>query len=359
MFVYRKVNFLFFVSLVYTLIPFFNANNTPYPFVTIAATILFVVSYLGSLYSNRQWLSNVFWIYILGYTLIMSVVNIYMAMFINYAINLFTWHYSERLLSKRALSLWASCIILLIMVVLSSAHIINKIVVIVVMVFAVAMVVAVNQSMKSEALKQELYEKNQSINLLLAENERNRIGRDLHDTLGHVFAMLSVKSELTLALLEKENIKQAKKEVIDIQSTTKEAMKNVRELINALTKHSLDDELAILHNMLSMANVKLTVNKNTAYISDDLQHHLAMILRELANNLLKHSQATRCELSIQQNNLQIIMVMQDNGVGFSTLVGNELKNIKDRLTIIKGTVIISSLHHPTEIKITIPLEDNA
>lgn len=359
MFVYRKVHFLFFVSLVYTLIPFLNASDTPYPFVTIAATILFVVSYLGSLYSNRQWLSNVFWVYILGYTLIMSTMNIYMAMFISYATNLFTWHYSERLLSKRALSLWATCVILLVMVCLSTAHIVNKSVVIVMMIFAVAMVVAFNQFMKSEALKKELYEKNHSINLLLAENERNRIGRDLHDTLGHVFAMLSVKSELTLVLLEKENIEHAKKEIVDIQNTTKEAMKNVRELINALTKHSLDDELAILHNMLLMANINLTVNKKTAYISDDLQHHMAMILRELANNLLKHSQATTCELSIQQDKEQIVIVMQDNGIGFSTLVGNELKNIKDRLTLIKGNVVISSLHHPTEIQITIPLEDNA
>lgn len=359
MFVYRKVHFLFFVSLVYTLIPFLNANDTPYPFVTIFSTIFFVVSYLGSLYSNRQWLSNAFWIYMLGYTLIMSMINIYMAMFISYATNLFTWHYSDRLLSKRALSLWGECIILLIMVVLSSVHIVNKIVVIVVMVFAVAMVVAFKQFMKSEALKKELYEKNRSINLLLAENERNRIGRDLHDTLGHVFAMLSVKSELTLALLEKENIEHAKKEIVDIQNTTKEAMKNVRELINALTKHSLDDELAILHNMLSLVNVKLAVNKQTAYISDNLQHHMAMILRELANNLLKHSQATTCELSIQQKKSQIIMIMQDNGVGFSTLVGNELKNIKDRLTLIKGDVMISSLQHPTEIKITIPTEEYA
>ena len=38
--------------------------------------------------------------------------------------------------------------------------------------------------------------KNKYINILIAEQERNRIGQDLHDTLGHVFASLSVKSEL-------------------------------------------------------------------------------------------------------------------------------------------------------------------
>lgn len=39
---------------------------------------------------------------------------------------------------------------------------------------------------KNEIQRKAIMEKNRTINLLLAENERNRIGRDLHDTLGHV-----------------------------------------------------------------------------------------------------------------------------------------------------------------------------
>ena len=39
-------------------------------------------------------------------------------------------------------------------------------------------------------------EQNAQLNLFMAENERNRIGHDLHDSLGHTFAMLSVKAEL-------------------------------------------------------------------------------------------------------------------------------------------------------------------
>ncbi len=44
--------------------------------------------------------------------------------------------------------------------------------------------------------------KNRHINTLIAEQERHRIGQDLHDTLGHVFASLSLKSELAYKLID-------------------------------------------------------------------------------------------------------------------------------------------------------------
>lgn len=53
-------------------------------------------------------------------------------------------------------------------------------------------------------MEEALAEKNRTINILSAENERNRIGRDLHDTLGHTFAMMSLKTELALKQMDKE-----------------------------------------------------------------------------------------------------------------------------------------------------------
>ena len=51
---------------------------------------------------------------------------------------------------------------------------------------------------------------------MIAEQERNRIGQDLHDTLGHVFASLSVKSELVAKLIDKDPIA-TKKEILNIK----------------------------------------------------------------------------------------------------------------------------------------------
>ena len=57
---------------------------------------------------------------------------------------------------------------------------------------------------KDGALKNEIEEKNKYINTLIAEQERQRIGQDLHDTLGHVFVSLSLKSELAYKLIDKD-----------------------------------------------------------------------------------------------------------------------------------------------------------
>jgi len=64
-----------------------------------------------------------------------------------------------------------------------------------------------------EDLKEAQAKQNAQINLLLAENERSRIGQDLHDSLGHTFAMLSVKTDLALQLFQMEAYPQVEKEL--------------------------------------------------------------------------------------------------------------------------------------------------
>ena len=76
-----------------------------------------------------------------------------------------------------------------------------------------------NQVRKDRRVRKEL-EKNKYINVLIAEQERNRIGQDLHDTLGHVFASLTLKSELATKLLD----------------TDKEAARNEMRAINELSR---------------------------------------------------------------------------------------------------------------------------
>ena len=65
---------------------------------------------------------------------------------------------------------------------------------------------------------------------LLAENERNRIGRDLHDTLGHVFAAMTLKTELALKQLEKEKYDLVKKELEELNQTSRSSMHDVRNI---------------------------------------------------------------------------------------------------------------------------------
>jgi len=212
---------------------------------------------------------------------------------------------------------------------------------------------------KREALQQRLQEQNASINLLLAENERNRIGQDLHDTLGHVFAMLSIKAELVQTLLVHEQIDQAKKEVADLQILAKDSMQEVRQIVQSLKQHTVAEELQILQQMLDLAGVHLVVlgGEIAEQLSLPVQNKLAMVLRELANNLLKHSQASKCRLLFENDQQELVLHYEDNGVGFAQLTGQELHTIKDRLVTVKGSLEFLSLAKPTRLSIRIPLEE--
>ena len=77
---------------------------------------------------------------------------------------------------------------------------------------------------------------------LLAENERHRIGRDLHDSLGHTFAMLSVKADLADQFLALGQVEKAQEQVQEIQAISQESMHQVREIVENLKQRTLARE---------------------------------------------------------------------------------------------------------------------
>ncbi|MEI4320272.1 hypothetical protein V9Z58_05420 [Streptococcus suis] len=92
-------------------------------------------------------------------------------------------------------------------------------------------------------------------------------------------------------------------------------------------------------------------------LSLPVQNKLAMVLRELANNLLKHSRASKCRLIFEEDQQELVLHYEDNGVGFSQLTGQELHTIKDRLVTVQGSLEFLSLGQPTRLSIRIPLEE--
>ncbi|WP_235925352.1 sensor histidine kinase [Streptococcus catagoni] len=140
----------------------------------------------------------------------------------------------------------------------------------------------------------------------------------------------------------------------------KNAMHDVRQMVTTLKDHRIDHELLVITNMLDAAGVNFEVKgENLAnQLTADLQNRMSMILRELSNNLLKHSQAKNCQLVFKVDGGQFQLTYQDDGRGFSGLSEQELHSIKERLVPIQASLTISSLHQPTQIDITIPLKES-
>ena len=162
--------------------------------------------------------------------------------------------------------------------------------------------------MKNERLKH-----NEHINLLLAENERNRIGRDLHDSIGHTFVMLKLKAELAEKYLEKNNIEAAKKELKEISEISSTSMTETRSIINKLKHRSITEELKVITD----------------------------------------SKANKCNIEINESSDNYTVIISDNGRGFENIDGTELSSIRERIKLVNGVINIISKKSPTTIEVTI------
>lgn len=209
---------------------------------------------------------------------------------------------------------------------------------------------------KHRETRRQLEAKNKYINVLIAEQERNRIGQDLHDTLGHVFASLSLKSELAFKLIE-SNPEAAKEEIKNINDISKETLNKVRHIIENLKVQNFEDEVTSIDNILQDANIEFTFkNKQGANsLNPAKQSILAMIFREMINNIIKHAQATKVEGKLENNQESIQLLVKDNGIGIKNPKEIKLKSISDRVELLHGILEVESVNG-TQLKITIPRE---
>ena len=85
--------------------------------------------------------------------------------------------------------------------------------------------------------------------------ERARIARDLHDTLGHTLSVIALKSELAARLVEDDPVR-ARSEMEDVQRVARESLTSVRETIGGYRRASLATELAGARSALAAAGIE-------------------------------------------------------------------------------------------------------
>ena len=211
---------------------------------------------------------------------------------------------------------------------------------------------------KRERLEAELKDAHQQISELVKLQERQRIARDLHDILGQKLSLIGLKSDLAGKLVQ-INPEQAKHELSDIQVTARIALKEVREIVADMRGTKLGDELIRVKQILKAAQMEFYVegDKSIQEIPLLVENVLSMCLKEAITNIVKHSGATICNMSIEKTSTEIIMAIQDNGTGFiekDMYKGNGLKGMRERLEFVNGSLDIQ-INSGTEVIIKVPL----
>lgn len=211
---------------------------------------------------------------------------------------------------------------------------------------------------QSDKLETKLKSAEDRIYELSIVEERQRIARDLHDTLGQKLSMIGLKLDLAIRLVDKDK-EQAKQELTDIRKTTSMALKEVREMVSDMKKIKIEDELLHVQEILEIAGIELKLKGNVKLeaVPLILENTLSMCLKEGVNNIVRHSGAKHCTIRITQNDKELQMLIIDDGIGLDltqTMQGNGLKGIQERVQFVNGQVSFLK-SKGTTMKITVPM----
>ena len=348
---YQKNDFAYFVSLIFLVFPVLGVLGGYYPVWSLVLTGLFTIAYLLMVYLKKaysKWIPFL-WFYTLAYIIFMSITfQGGMMWFVFFNVNLLVWRFEDSISSYRFLSFLATLLILTSSSFLLTDDLSTQLMSLAILLFSLGMYYFQNRIRQERKIE----EQNRTINILSAENERNRIGRDLHDTLGHTFAMMSLKTELALKQMDKEQYDAARKNLEELNQISRDSMYEVREIVNKLKYRTVAEELLELERLFDLSDIVLTVDSSLDLdsLSPVSQSTLSMVLRELANNVIKHSQADSCQIRLSRNR-GIILEFEDDGCGFKEVTGQELQSIRERLSLVDGDLEILSQSHPTIIRV--------
>ena len=202
----------------------------------------------------------------------------------------------------------------------------------------------------NRAIQQDQHE----ITTLAKSHERQRIARDLHDLLGHTLTSISLKSELAERLLS-INPEQARRQLQEIQTISRTALQQVRHAVSDYKTRNLSSELINARIVLESLDIELHCQGCDITLPAAIDTVLAMVLREAVTNILRHSRASRCGLTITIKDNNVLFIIRDNGkANGEPSLGNGFKGMRERCQELGGQMQLL-FHQGCEISVTLPM----
>ncbi|MFM1727015.1 histidine kinase [Prescottella soli] len=175
--------------------------------------------------------------------------------------------------------------------------------------------------------------------LRVVQEERARMARDLHDILGHSLTVITVKAQLANRLLDVD-ADRARVELDDLERLSRDALADVRSAVEGFRGVSLPVEIARAREALRAAGIEADLPNSTDAVPTRLRELFAWTVRESVTNVVRHSGARRCTVTIDDRHVAVV----DDGVGTDALLaGNGLTGLRERAAAADARVIVT---HP-------------
>ncbi len=210
-------------------------------------------------------------------------------------------------------------------------------------------------SLRLEDKNRELLEKQDYEVNLATLNERNRIARDIHDSIGHILSNSILQTGALMATCREEAMRER---LTTLKDTLSQGMDSIRESI-----HNLHDEAVDLYTEAKT----LVDNFHFCEISMDydvdgnpdkkIKYALLAVLKEALSNIIKHSNASFVQVVLREHPALYQLSVKDDGIGNGNGGGDGigLINIRQRVGELNGVVNISGENGFT-VFISIPKE---
>ncbi|GAA0942884.1 sensor histidine kinase [Nonomuraea longicatena] len=186
---------------------------------------------------------------------------------------------------------------------------------------------------------------------LAVAEERLRFSRDMHDIVGHQLSALAVKSALAVRLAEGDG-DAAKAEMTEVRDLTRKALRELREAVRGYRELDLTAELHSVKSVLEAAGVRCELRLPGRDAAGDVVGDvagdlagaaapvLAVVLREAVTNVLKHSEAGFCAITLRLGPEGTTLEVRNDGVARRQAadLGSGLAGLGERLAAVDGTL---------------------
>ncbi|MGI5170164.1 sensor histidine kinase [Spirillospora sp. CA-253888] len=186
--------------------------------------------------------------------------------------------------------------------------------------------------------------------------ERLRFATDLHDLLGLGLSVVVLKSELALRLLDRDPDR-ARAELAEGLEAARRALADMEAVVAGRGEITLAEEAGSTRAALSAAGIEVSGSVRPVALPAEADALLATVLREGVTNVLRHSEADRCELVVEAVGQSVRLSLVNDGVtGRAAAPGTGLKNLARRVRELDGTLTAAREGDGFRLEAVVPLQ---
>jgi signal transduction histidine kinase len=218
-----------------------------------------------------------------------------------------------------------------------------------------------------QAAKAELEVAQQREAELAVLRERERLARDLHDSLGHTLVALSVQLE-AIQRLYRVDPDQASAQVDEMKALTRSSMDALRRSLAGLRNPGLGDSalrpalqaLCVEFGERTGTDVACQIDKATDQLRPALAEALWRVTQEALTNVEKHAQARRVGVTLSCEPSSVLLEVTDDGIGLPPGAASSpnrfgLRGMRERVEGLGGALTLSGTEDGTVVRASLPI----